>query len=539
MMSRKIIMTLVFILSIISSTFVVHATTPLEARITKPINGELVLSNSLVVQMEFSGGNSTSYSNCIDFVRTEDIRYGIVSELLKDPEKIDFIQQYGNAKTIKISPTTLSCEFYIVPYAYFGYVWPFSTPSAVVQLNIYSGKQNIARKTLPITNEKEIQPAINILNPLRGADLSNDFLIKTEIINSGYWRVKDSYLELYEGNVSKCELPQSQRLDLNRAQQDNMRVDFSRSSKKQLIVTQKSDTEFRLQLFESGQYTICIIQGFISISNGLDFNGGNWVFAKQVINVQALETTLTYQYNDPIFNKTSAPYQVNLTCVDSVRTNQKSYKCIVGVKKKIESYQLMELFASTNVKVNLTGSVPIQVCEADSHIPMQIAICSEDDDSVSRFKKTYTIEVGIDKPVDLKVTNYLAKTGYTGVKIESQRGLSRANSYSWELPSYGAKLKAEANAPPSSKLQGLIENAVKKSMEAVCQKLPAGFNNLSLRYLKRVTSRDLVSGYLFATNKGINIAVYPMINRLYFGPSYSTYDEMKWRDWGCGGAIWT
>ena len=539
-MRIRLLMVIALAFTVLTSAYSVpsNADTPLVIKITKAGDGSSTYSSSLTMQVKVSGGSSTKYSTCDAFFRdNQDIRLNLTAGV-KEGRTYGIISQYG-VKTLEITPTALACEFALVPISYFNFASNMIELPINLTLKISNESTVFDQKTIKMIDESTVQPTLTITSPLRGSTVSGDFVVTTSTANISLWNPKTTSAGAVIGAVSNC-VGGVQISTLNSPFRTVAAENQYRSSNKQLVVTQLSANTFRYQFFEPGQYTICISQTFTSISDSnFQSNNGNWSSAAVVVNVSSAVSSLTYSYDDPIFRKIGGyPYNFIFNCPSNVSLTSNTYECSVQAKSKLTSSDLSNLGLTSGTKVNMTGSIPLIVCEFNRD---DIRIACQNDGSLvpGYFARVYIVNVGFDAPVKFTVNNYLSKTGYTGVEIfgNIEQG-DPDSSFAWKMNNYDANKRKAANAPPSASYQASIAKAIKSAMSSKCQKLPSGFSNYSVKYSKKITSYDGVPGYIFIVNGKTNLQIFEMGNSWQFGPSAATSDQKTWRSWGCGSAIW-
>jgi hypothetical protein len=379
---------------------------------------------------------------------------------------------------------------------------------------------------------------------LRGSTVAGDFEVTTDIENGEFWNPEKTFAGAYEGAISDCGQSTFSNLEISMIVIENrteVLANYSRFSGAKMIVTQQSGNTFRYQFLETGQYTICIWQSFVSPSDSnIKSNDGQMTVASVVVNVNSVIPNITYAYNDSIFGRLDggSPYNFIFKCPARISSSSDTYECSIQAKSKLTPSDLRVLGITSGTKLELMGSVLVDVCEYRQD-DIRIACESRSSLVPDYFAKVYILEVGFDTPVKFRVKNYLKKYGYTGVQIsENLEQGDPVSSYSWKMNDYDARKRQAANAPPSTAYQATLSRIIKSSMNSRCQKLPAGFSKYSFRYSKKITSIDGIPGYIFVVNSKTNIQIFEMGNSFQFAPSSSTTDQKTWRDWGCGGAIW-
>jgi hypothetical protein len=523
---RRILATLMGLLLIFAGSSVsAKADSQLTVKIIKAGDGTSTVSTNLTIHIEISGSNSATALSCAQYLsQNKNIRIGLTANSLEG-SKVNPIDVF-TVKTLSISPTTLNCEFSAVPNDYFGGTWKFASSQVDLIIKIYSGNSILDQKNLKMTDLSSMKPKLTILSPLRASEVPGDFVLTTSIQNSAYWNVKSTYIGVGIGtNFLSCN-------GLVDAGTQIKNLDFPTrfNGANGFIVTQRSSTTFRFQFLIPGQYTLCVYQYFRSVAEPTVEALAEVIgFAK----VTSPVPSLTLNYNDPILE--SGSYQIDFSCPATI-SSKDGYTCTLqAVQKDIRfAYYNQGFKPSLGTKISLTGTIPVVVCEFSNDVyrGMGCGVGAEP----PYFAKTQTVLVGFDKPVAIKVNNYLSKTGFTGVEID--RSSAGKETYAWKAYGYDAKKKKATNAPPSVEFQSSLVKALRGSMKTNCQKLPANFTRLPMKFSKRITSRDGIPGYLFVINNNTNLQVYDMGNAWQYGPSIASSDQKTWKSWGCGTAIW-
>ena len=520
-----------------------NAETPLNIDITKAGDGNSTFFESLTMQVKVSGGISVKYSTCDAFFN-DNADIGI--RLIADNKAGRISPSISNfdAKTLEMNSTTLECEFVLEPVRYFNFANNMINLPTDLTISIFNSSKWFSQKTIRMLDVSSFQPSLSIINPLRGSTVAGDFEVTTEIENGEFWNPEKTFAGAYKGAISDCGQSTFSNLEISTIGIENrteVLANYSRFSGVKMIVTQQSGNTFRYQFLETGQYTICIWQSFVSPSDSnVKSNDGQMSVASVVVNVNSVIPNITYAYNDPIFGRfgSQSPYNFVFKCPARISSSSDTYECSLQARSKLTASDLLELGITGGTKLQLIGSILVDVCEYNRD---DIWITCESRSSLvpEYFAKSYILEVGFDTPVKFKVRNYLKKYGYTGVQISenSEQG-DPVSSYSWKMNDYDARKRQAANAPPSTAYQATLSRIIKSSMNSRCQKLPAGFSKYSFRYSKKITSIDGIPGYIFVVNSRTNIQIFEMGNSFQFAPSSSTTDQKTWRDWGCGGAIW-
>jgi hypothetical protein len=245
--------------------------------------------------------------------------------------------------------------------------------------------------------------------------------------------------------------------------------------------------------------------------------------------------SLTLDSKDQILEFGSS--KIEFLCPKTI-TSTKQYNCTLQAIPGVVRFGVYSqgFKPSPVTKIYLTGEIPVVVCEFDNNEYRGMGC--EAGAEPPYFAKTQTFYIGFDKPTSIKVTNYLGKTGFTGVEIVSRSESMGKDYYAWKANDYDAKKKKAATAPPSVDFQSSLTKTIRASMKSNCQKLPTNFSQLTIKFSKRITSRDGIPGYLFVINNKTIIQIYDMGNAWQYGPSTASSDQKTWKSWGCGTAIW-
>ena len=314
------------------------------------------------------------------------------------------------------------------------------------------------------------------------------------------------------------------------------------ASHSQIIITQIDQRTFRFKFLQSGQYTLCISQRYISVLDPAVSSGGAsnpWITASVVVTVTDAVNNLSYAWNDPVFHRIAGDlYSFKFNCSSGWAVTVSSYKCTVQAISTLTSSDLSDLGFANETSLKITGVIPLQICELNKPVKSSEGCFGSPSNGVPDFYAAmYTVNVKFDLPITINIKNYLMKTGYTGVAIDGNREYDASpNNYSWTLPDYAAKAKIAANAPPSITYQAALAKGIRNGMISKCQKLPIGFSKYSITYSKRITSNDGVPGYVLIINKKLYIQLFEMTG-WNFGPSPTTKDNKTFRDWGCGNSF--
>ena len=533
----------VFLLVLSFNPATSNAETALNIQITKAGDGDSTFFESLTMQLKVSGGMSVKYSTCDAFFNgNPDIGIRLIAE--NKEGRINPSISNFNAKTLEINSTSLECEFALEPVRYFNFANNMIKLPADLNISIFNASTWFSQKTIRMLDTSSIQPSLSIINPLRGSAVNGDFEVTTSIENNEFWNPDNTFAGAFEGAVSNCGQSTHSEFEISLPGIENQTqalANYSRFSGKKIIVTQQSDNVFRYQFLETGQYTICIWQSFVAVSDSnVKSNNGEMSVASVVVNVNSVISNIAYAYNDPIFKRLDggSPYNFVFKCPLRISSSSDTYECSLQAKSKLTASDLRVLGITSGTKLQLIGSPLVAVCEFNRD---DVWITCESDKGLvpDYYAKVYLLEVGFDTPVKFKVRNYLKKYGYTGVRLsENIEQGDPVGSYSWKMNDYDARKKQAAYAPPSAAYQASLSRAIKSSMNSRCQKLPAGFSKYSFKYSKKIFSNDGIPGYIFIINAKTNIQIFEMGNSWQFAPSASTSDQKTWRDWGCGGAIW-
>ena len=498
------------------------AESQLVIKITKAGDGSSALSSGLTIQFEISGGNSGTALSCAQYLsQNKFIKIALIADSV---EVIQPIDDY-TVKTLNLSPTSLSCEFSMVPSDLFGNPWKFATPQVNLTIKIYSGSLILDQKILSITDSSSIKPQISIVSPLRASQVPGEFTVTTSIKNSNFWKVESTYIG---AGIGAAFLSCNGLTDAGTQLKNfNSPTRFARANG--FIVTQQSSTTFKFQFLYPGQYTLCIKQYFASVAEPSEKAVSEVI---GIVNVTSAITSLNIDYKDPLLRYGGET--IEFLCPETIPLKN-NYTCTLQAVQtgRLEFYY-QEFMPSLATKIVLTGMVPVVVCEFDNNTYRGVGCGSGE--GPPYFSKTETVLVGFEKPISIKVNNNLSKTGFTGVEIN--RSSTGKETYAWKANDYDAKKKKAANAPPSKEFQSTLAKAVRASMKSKCQKLPTNFSLLSVNFSKRITSRDGIPGYLFLINNKMNIQIYDMGNAWQYGPSSASSDQKNWKSWGCGAAIW-
>jgi len=498
------------------------AESQLVIKITKAGDGSSALSSGLTIQFEISGGNSETALSCAQYLsQNKSIKIALIAESV---EVIQPIDDY-TVKTLNLSPTSLSCEFSMVPSDLFGNPWKFLTPQDGLMIKISAEKLVLDQKILLMTDSSSIKPKLSMVSPLRASQVPGEFIVTTSIQNLTYWNIESTYIGV---GIGAAFLSCNGLIDAGtRLNNFNSPTRFYRANG--FIVTQQSATTFKFQFLYPGQYTLCIYQNFASVAEP-NVKAVSEVIG--IINVTSSVSSLTLDYEDEILESSS--YEIEFLCPATISSKDNFNCTLKAVQKDVSfAYYNRGFRPSWATKITLTGMVPVDVCEFDNNKYRGMGCSSGEEPPY--FSKTETVLVGFEKPISIKVNNNLSKTGFTGVEIN--RSSTGKETYAWKANDYDAKKKA-ANAPPSKEFQSTLAKAVRASMKSKCQKLPTNFSKLSMNFSKRITSRDGIPGYLFLINNKMNIQIYDMGNAWQYGPSSASSDQKNWKSWGCGAAIW-
>jgi len=274
------------------------------------------------------------------------------------------------------------------------------------------------------------------------------------------------------------------------------------------------------------------------------------IFQRQVpvnINFKTGIAPNTYAYDDVFFQRyvqyeNKAYIKLNFICPANLDSKASTYKCTIQAFADFDKTVLKQAGYDENKSYALSGQIPARLCTYSNENDPLYGSCGYQDD---KAKTTINLLIGFDKPITVTVNNYLSTTGYTYVELDIFDSfknfsphtpvVSPQQNYAWSSSNYEAQKKKASI--PSTTYQKSLATWIRKSMINRCQVLPKAFSGYSITYSKNITSSDGVPGYLFKINKTVTVQVFP--DMYLIAPSFAPADVLKWKNWGCGGNIFS
>lgn len=503
---------------------------PLSIRIGKVGNGDTTLSRLMTFELTVSGGNSEKFNTCLSFFRNSAVKLRLI---LKNTPNVEIGLGYlREVRDVAIESNKLICEASDDPLSLFRSSWEFLTPKVPLELVIFDANTIFDRKVVSMIDETKDSPTISITSPTRASKVPGEFSLTFRSENTSSWDVFGTYIVVHQGATDNCTAGTAYLSEIKQLNVMSLLSIEPSNRGNKYFVLQDSSSSLKFWFIEPGQYTICIIQRFSSkIEPRIQSNNFQPSITSVLVSVASPFKLLSFDYKAPIlreFSEGGGDLQGKLKCPKQIQRNARSYSCSLEVQSKI---YLTGARFSEESQIVLTGEVEFDLCEVSKR-NLDVVRC-DPYDNIAGYSRVRKAMVKIGSTVDIQVKNYLSKTGYTGIIVDSDYVDMPSNKFYYMNSDYLANIQKEANKPPSYSYQVKLGKAMKSAMDAQCQKLPAGFINWPTSYVKKISS-DGFQGYLFSVGGKINLQIFEMINVKRFGPSLASSDIQQWRDWGCG-----